>query len=563
MNSTGKRIPMMLALSKDTLSPILTKVEEEPKPESEPPKKDAPIKVDLDGLELRIVKPNVTPDVYERVEMVGDRLLLATNSELTYYDLTDRKGGTISAIEPFAVVPEYYSLNFSVSDDGKKVILYGPKQRVIDAAATEVAGNTGEIQYGGLQLLVDPKAEASEIYVDAWRKIRDYFYADNMHGVNWESIKKKYEPYVRLVRDRNDLDQILEWMRAEVNTGHMYGSSGDSRSLFKDQPSGYLGADFTPDAGYLKVKKILRGNGQITPSPLAGVGLNINVGTYILEIGGVPAVPGTDYFRGLRGRAGKPVEIVVNDKPTREGARTVLITPIATEGRLRYYDWVDSRRKYVTDKSGGKLGYIHLSAMGENDFADFIRQYFPQRDKEGLVIDIRYNGGGNLAGPLRDILSKKTEMWGSVRNGASYPGRSGDAFIGHMVCLVNEHSYSEGEGFPFYFRKDNLGPIIGKRTWGGYVGSWPSWPLVDGGSVAVSHYGGWNPGPEGWGIEGEGIVPDITVENDPTDFAKGIDSQLDKGIEVLLKQIKDKPVVWPTQPPFPTKPLHRAKPPQK
>lgn len=557
MNSNGKSTVFLLALSKDTKSPFLTKSDDtEEKPSAEEKKPEAPkdTKIDVEGLESRLISVPLPEDLYSEAIVAGDRIIAPTDKELKYFDIKTKKGGSFGPISPMWVVPEWESRVFELSPDASKLLIIDSKPRVIATNESAVTPDSGKVNFGGIRIEVDPKSEWNQMFNESWRYIRTYFYDPNMHGINWPAIKDKYAPYVRLVRNRTDLTYIIKWLESEVNTGHMYNGGGDTRSTYRPQTAAYLGIDTKPDQGFLKITNILKGDHFSKASPFAQVGLGVSVGDYILSIAGVDVSTTSDPYQGIRGRAGKTVEIVVNTKPTREGAKTIVVQPIESERELRTQDWTDRQREYVKKKSGGKIGYIHLAAMGNEDFADFIKQYYAQDHLEGMIIDIRYNGGGNLAGPITEILARTVKMWGYLRTAGDYKGRDSDAFLGHLACMVNEHSYSEGEGFPYYFRAAKLGPIIGKRTWGGYVGSWPGWPLVDGSSVSVSHYGGWNP-KEGWVIEGTGVIPDIEVENDPAAFAAGNDMQLDKAIEVLLKQIKEKPVVYPTRPAFPNKAL--------
>jgi tricorn protease len=587
MNSNGKAAPYLIALKEGEKSPLLTKTDDdsETPPASKPTeplkregtKEDAPkvdgsqveghkpeaakpaLKIDLDGLEQRLIPVPAPPDSYGEIQIVGDRVLLVGENSLKYYDLKARTFGTVAPLAPFGVVPGWFPRWVHLSADGAKVLLYGPTPRVVATTAVDQKPDAGQIHFGQLQIAVHPRQEWRQIFEDTWRTIRDNFYADNLHGVNWAAMRDKYRALIPLVRDRSDLQIVIGWLQAEMNTGHMYASYANPFVKALALKPASLGVETAPESGFMKITRIYKGNGYVKASPLAAPGLGVKEGTYLIEVAGAPAQNSDDVNQVLRGRAGNPIELKVNSLPSAQGARTIVVEPLPDDNALRYYDWVEKNRLYVDRKSNGKLGYIHLYAMNGATFADFIRQYLPQSDKEGIVVDIRYNGGGNLAGPLTTILARKVLMWGHIRNAPDYPGRDQGAFLGHLVCLVNEHSYSEGEGFPFYFRAAKLGPIFGKRTWGGYVGSSPAWPMVDGSDVSVSHYGGWTP-KEGWVIEGTGVVPDREIENDPTVYAKGIDSQLDAEIDYLLEKAKKEPVVLPQHPPFPVKPLRGEKP---
>jgi tricorn protease len=312
----------------------------------------------------------------------------------------------------------------------------------------------------------------------------------------------------------------------------------------------YLGVDLEADpSGYYRLSKILRGDGfrASERSPLVGVGKNVKEGMIVLEIAGVPAKVGTDPYLGLQGRAGQVVSVVVNSKPTKEGATTLYVRPIPSETRLRYLDWVESNRRYVEKASGGRLGYVHLAAMTTQDMNDFVKQYFGQRDKEGIVVDTRFNNGGNVQSVINQILASRLTGFFNMRDSSLSWTRQGDYFEGPMVCLQNEFNISCGEEFPHRFRDLKLGPVIGRRTMGGEVGSSPGWPLLDGGVVSVPNYGMWTP-EDGWVIEGEGVSPDIDVPSNPNAFVSGKDPQLDAGISYLLEDLRKNPRSKPKQP---------------
>jgi len=450
MNSGAKARPFLLALMDGDKSPLLTKSDEDEDAsgagkgtkESKPDDKKPSFKVDLEGLNQRLITVPAPADVYGEIQIVGDRVLLVSNTSLKYYDLKAKSFGTTTALAPFPVVPGWHARLIHLSSDGSKILAFGPKPRVIAATDEEQKPDVGAIHFGQLKINVAAREEWSEIFEDVWRTIRDNFYAENLHGVNWPAMRTKYKALIPLVRSRSDLDYVIKWLSAEVNTGHMYTDYASPFLTSQTAKPAYLGIDLISDSGFLKITRIYRGNGYVKPSPLAAQGLGVKEGDYLIEVAGVPAVDGTDISLGMRGRAGNPIEIKLNSKPMADGARTILVEPLDSDIDLRYYDWVDKNRRYVDRKSGGKLGYIHLDAMTKSTFADFIRQYLPQSAKEGIVIDIRFNGGGNLAGPLTSILSRKVLMWGHLRNAPDYPGRDQRAFLGHLACLVNEHSYS-------------------------------------------------------------------------------------------------------------------------
>jgi len=570
----------LLALKKETRSPFLPESDEEkPQPEAadkpaetkdakpaeKPAAQPAAIEIDGDGLAERFIEVPVAAANYTSLAMAGDRIFMlaprsAPNSgaALTYYDIKAKKAGAVA--ENLG--------GFQVSGDGKKLLLSGvggqgagPVLRVVDITAADVKATDPAVDFAGFMLRINPQAEWENMYWDAWRLIRDYFYVANLHGADWPAVGKKYAALLPSVRSRGELNELLRWMLAELNISHAHAVGGDRRVEARPLPTpAFLGIDVEPDpSGFYKISRILRGEGfsEAERSPLAAPGVNVAEGHYLIEVAGVPAKEGEDFLQGLVGRAGQVVTVKVNDRPTPEGARTVRVRPIANERRLRYLEWVKGRRDYVRKAAQGRLGYIHLNAMGDADMADFIRQYFPQRGREAMVMDLRFNGGGYISTFVINVLKQRVAAYFNQRANPQPWTRQSEFFSGPMACLINEFSGSNGEEFPHHFRSLGLGPLIGRRTWGGEVGSDPGWPLADGGLVYVPNYGAWTP-KDGWIIEGKGVSPDYDVESDPNAWARGKDPQLDKTIDLLLAELKKNPVPRPVQPPDPVRVRPRA-----
>ncbi|MFI5386927.1 MAG: S41 family peptidase, partial [Fimbriimonadales bacterium] len=533
----------LLILTKDALSPLKPKDEEEGAAEAKDAAKE-PFKLDLDGLYGRFVELPIPPAQYDHLEFAADRVLAhdPIEGEIRFYDLKTKKAGTLATAAP----------SMQLSDDGKHVLIAaGPNLRVIDATGE----NDTKVGFAGLQIRIDPKAEWKEMFWDAWRTIRDYFYVQNLHGADWPAIGAKYAAMLPSVRSRDELDLLLRWLQGELSISHSFLSNGDVRSLVKPARPSFLGADLEPgENGFYRIKHIYRGMDfeAADRSPLAEPGLNIKDGDYLIEVGSRPAKIGTSWREALLGRAGQQLTIKVNATASAAGARSVEIKPAASEQSMRRWDWVEQRRQYVDKASGGKLAYLHLQAMSTPDMADFIRQYFPQRNKQGLVVDVRFNTGGFVSDYIITILKQKGLAFWNARNTSVPWTRQSDFFPGPMVCLENEFNYSDGEEFPYYFRAMKLGPVIGRRTRGGEVGSDPGWPLADGGRVSVPNYGMFSP-ESGWVIEGHGVEPDIDVLSDPNAWARGKDPQLDKAIEVLMEQMAKHPYKIPAFPPDPVK----------
>jgi tricorn protease len=546
----------LLALKKDTRSPFLPDNDEESPPSAAAEKKDEPkanvVEIDFDGLYDRLIEIPVPPAQYSQIAVVGDRVLLLASGNLTFYDLKAKKSGKVAEGVSW----------FQVSADAKKLLLYsGANSRVVDVTAQDVPANSGKLDFAAFQLRIHPKAEWEQMYWDAWRLIRDYFYVANLHGADWQALGNKYAKWLPSVRSRDELNQLIRWLLAELTISHAGVFGGDTRSQPRTAQPAFLGVDVEPDAsGYYKITKIIRGDGfhPAERSPLAAPGLNVKEGDFLIEVAGVPAREGSDFLQGLVGRAGQVVAVKVNDKPTPDGARTVRVKPVSSERRMRYLQWVKEKRDYVAKSSGGRIGYLHLAAMGDADMADFIKQYLPQRNKDALVIDVRFNGGGYISAAVNTVLKSKVHAFFNTRANPQPWTRQGDYFAGPMACLINEFNYSDGELFPHEFRSLGLGPLIGRRTASGEVGSDPGWPLADGGVVRVPNYGAWTP-QDGWIIENKGVSPDYDVESDPNAYAQGKDPQLDKAIEVLLESLKKNPVKRPMQPPDPVRVKNKGK----
>lgn len=538
-------------VSPKTPSPFLTKNDveapKEDKPKEDKPAEDKPKEekpedkgneVDAAGLFSRRIQVPVAAGTYTQIQVVGTRVLLAGGGQISYYDLAKKSGGTVTP-----------GRSFQVSNDRKKLLVDG--RRAVDVTGDSVPATAGMPKTGALMLTVDPVKEWSQMYWDAWRLLRDFFYVENMHGLDWKMIGDKYAKYLPAVRSRDELDELIRWMQCELGSSHQYLSIGDARDIKPRLTPGFLGIDLVAaDGGNYKIGHICRGDGFLTTerSPLAEPSLNVKEGMFVLEIAGVPTKVGNDVYGGLVGRVGQVVGVRVNDKPGTEGSRMVYVKPVASETRMRNLDWVAANREYVTKRSEGKVGYIYLDAMGNGDMSDFVKQYFPQRGKDALLVDVRFNNGGYVQDFIIRILSHKLSGFFNMRESPGSWSRQGDYFSGPLACLINEFSISCGEEFPYHFKDKRLGPLIGRRTMGGEVGSSPGWSLMDGGVVSVPNYGMWVPG-TGWVIEGEGVKPDMDVPSDPNAYVAGRDPQLDAGVDWLLEEARKRPPVKRDPPP--------------
>ncbi|UCG53140.1 MAG: PDZ domain-containing protein, partial [Candidatus Latescibacterota bacterium] len=460
------------------------------------------------------------------------------------YAMKDREENTIAEDAP----------GYTLSHDGKKMLVRsGGAYKLYDAKAKP--GDPKTVSTAGLVVDRIPAEEWAQIFDEVWRRFRDFFYVENMHGYDWKAIGNQYRPLLEHVAHRADLNYVLGEMVAELTASHSYISGGDYE--IPDRPQVALpGALFELDeeAGRYRIAEILQGQNEEDRyrSPLTEIGVDAKVGDYILAIDGEDLTADVNPYRLLRYKADRPVEFTLNSKPEMEDSRTVTVEPVSSERALRYLNWVVRNREKVTEATDGRVGYLHVPDMGTDGIREFIKWFYGQIRKEGLIIDVRGNGGGNVSQMLIERLRRELLSIDYSRNSEYTSPYPATVFHGHMVCLLNETSASDGDIFPAMFRKAGLGPLIGKRSWGGVIGISGRGPLIDGGSVYVPEYGFVNTEGE-WDIENWGVEPDIVVENDPKLVIEGRDPQLERGIEEIMKMLKAEPKPLPKRPPDPVR----------
>jgi tricorn protease len=406
-----------------------------------------------------------------------------------------------------------------------------------------------------MEMKLDLRAEWDQIFDECWRQMKYFFYAPNMHGVDWEAVRVKYEPLARAVNHRADLTYVIGEMIGELSAGHTYVGGGDLPTL-KKVKVGLLGAIFDrdPQAGFYRVAKILRGQNwdRSLRSPLTEIGVDVKDGDYLIAINGKLTSQMNDMYEALYNTVGRQVTLKVNSKPQEPGSREVVVLPIESEQSLVYYTWVEENIAKVDKATGGKVGYIHIPDMGPRGLNEFVKHYYPQLRKKALIIDVRGNGGGNVSPMIIERLRREIAMMEMSRDAIARPDP--DSFLlGPKICLINEFSASDGDLFPYRFKKYGLGKLVGKRTWGGVVGIRGSLPLLDGGFLNKPEFAPFSVDGKKWIIEGIGVEPDISVDNDPAKEYAGIDQQLNKAIEVILEELKTKEVKLPGIPPYPKK----------
>ncbi len=535
---------------------------EEKKSEAAKPKKPVVVKVDADGIQNRIVGLEITPGNYRNIRMVDDRIFYLRRtagddvgeddddgdgrdrkSHLCSYSLEDRKETVIGDVN-----------DYQITFDGKKMLVKIKKDyAIIDLPKDKIETKDHEHKIEGLDMQLDRHAEWNQIYFECWRHMRDFFYSPTMNGVDWKAMRDKYAALVPFVNHRNDLTYLLGELIGELNSGHTYVAGGER----PDTPRvklGLLGAELSRETATraYKIDRILPGENwdKHTRSPLTAVGVNVKAGDYILAINGTPVSSLANLYQALIGTADKQVILRVNSKPSDAGARDVTVVPTANEGPLYYLDWVQKNIDYVTKKTNGDVGYLHIPDMGRPGLNEFTKLYFPQIRKHALIVDVRGNGGGFVSPLVLERLRRAFVMVGIARNGMPQPDPA-HAFMGPMVTLINEFSASDGDIFPFRFKTLGLGKLIGKRTWGGVVGIRNSLPLVDGGNFFKPEFALYSKDGKEWIIEGHGVDPDIVVDNDPAKEFHGEDQQLDRGIQQIEEELKTKRYELPPVPPYP------------
>ncbi|MBN1339073.1 MAG: PD40 domain-containing protein [Bacteroidales bacterium] len=543
-----KDIDNPLKPENDEVSQKAGEITEEAKDKEEDDAREK-VEIDFDGIIGRIVGLPVKAGSYWNLALAGGNVYYAYNSasdekaSLKYFDFKSKEEKELG---------EYG--NFIISSDKKKMALnVNGKYTVIDLPKSKISAEKFA-DLGNMKVWVNLKEEWAQIYHESWRQMRDFFYDPNMHGVDWNSIRVKYQPLVSYVNNRNDLNYIIGEMIGELNVGHAYVSGGDKPAPERIK-TGLPGAEFTRDnSGFYKITKILRGENwtKNTRSPLTEVGVDIHEGDYIIEINGQDVSGVNDIYSLLVAKAGVQVELTVNSLPQKEGSRKEIIVPLDDVNDLYYYNWVQDNLKKVEEKTGGQVGYIHIPDMSAQGLNEFVKYYYPQLKKRALIIDDRGNGGGNVSPMIIERLRRELAMMRISRNGSPRTSPAGMQY-GPKVMLIDNYSASDGDLFPYQFRKYGLGKLIGVRTWGGVVGIRGSLPFIDGGNMTRPEFATYDAEGKEFVIEGHGVEPDIWIDNDPAREYAGEDQQLDKAIEVILEELKNWPEGWPEIPPYPDK----------
>lgn len=513
------------------------------------------VDIDFDGLAKRVLRVPVDASNFGGLHVV-DGALLVLETDPPYYGRSPAAPPRIKRFDfdarEFTTLEEGVSA-MDLSVDGNKLLIgKNGGWTVRDVSGN---GDPETVATDGLVTVVDPAAEWNTAFDEVWRRFRDFFYVENMHGYDWQAIGAQYRELLPHVAHRSDLNDVMGQMIAELNVSHAYVSGGDLG--LPERPDVALpGVRFELDAeaGRYRVARILPGQNDDPRyrSPLTEVGSIARAGEYVLAINGQPLTAERNPYQLLSGLSGDRVELTLSASADGTERRSVLFQPIDSEQPLHYLDFVTTNKQRVEEASDGRLGYLHIPDMGATGIREFIKWFYGQIDRDGLVIDVRANGGGNVSQAIIERLAREPLALGYSRtmpDPSTYPAQ---AFAGHLVALLNENSASDGDIFPYQFRNAGLGPLIGQRSWGGVVGITNHGPLIDGGTVFVPEFGFLDTDGE-YVIEGEGVSPDIEVRNDPASRLRGEDRQLSAAIEYLLERLQEDPVALPERPEDPVK----------
>jgi tricorn protease len=562
----------LIALSKDTESPFKPKSDEvQVGPEAKADdkaagekdaKKDASpkvvtVKVDEDGIMDRLIGLPIDASNYSSIHAVGDRVYYVRHESvdnntlegappklrtLLSYNLKDLKETELGQVS-----------DYDITADGKKMLLAIAKDFALIDLPTAKFEVKDKLSFDGLEMNLDRRAEWTQIYNECWRQMRDFFFSPTMNGVDWQAMHDKYAALVPYAQTRYDLTYLISELIGEIHSGHTYVGGGD-RPMAPRVLTGLLGAELSrdPQSRAYRIDRILHGENwqESTRSPLTEIGVNVSDGDYILAVDGRPVSAMDNIYSALVGKAGKEVVLRVNSKPVDAGARSVTVVPIGDEAPLYYETWVKHNIDYVSQKTGGQVGYLHIPDMGPEGLREFAKHFAAQLRKKALIIDERGNGGGNVSPLIIERLTRQLVMFEKARN-ADPQTNPADMQLGPKLLLMDEFSASDGDIFPYRFKMDGIGLLVGKRSWGGVVGIRNTLPIVDGGFINKPEFAPYSKDGKSWPIEGHGVDPDIVVDNDPAKEFAGVDQQLDRAIEEILKQLKAYPQDIPPPPPFP------------
>ncbi|MBE0659768.1 MAG: PDZ domain-containing protein, partial [Bryobacteraceae bacterium] len=573
MSSIGRvqdRSAYLIVLSKTEPSPLAPESDEEKaadkkdepkkdeakpaagaKPDPAAAKKEVAVTIDFDGISQRILALPFPARNYSQLDapkagvvyLVEDPAVQAFGPPARTLHKFDFKTRKVDK-----VMDGLATLVFS--RNGEKMVFRQGQRWAISGTAAPPKPGEGTIRTADMEAMIDPVAEWKQMFYEVWRLQRDFLYAPNFHGLDLEKAKEKYASYLSAVAHRADLNYLFGEMLGEVSVGHMYVGGGAFPDV-KSVPVGLLGADYKVENGRYRFARIYDGENW-NPSlraPLTQPGVNVQAGEYLLAVNGRDVTSSEEVYSFFQGLSGKSVVLKVGPNPDGAGSRDVTVVPIPNEGGLRYMAWVEDNRRKVDQLSGGRLGYVHLPNTAEQGYSNFNRWFFAQVGKQGMVLDERFNGGGSVADYIVDYLRRPLLNFFSTRAGNDFTTPM-NAVFGPKVMIVNEFAGSGGDAMPWMFRKLKIGPLVGKRTWGGLVGIFGYPSLLDGGRVTAPNLAFYNT--EGqWDVENHGVDPDIEIDHDPALVRQGKDPQLEKAVATALELLEKSPLPKYQRPAYP------------
>ncbi|MGB7296438.1 MAG: PDZ domain-containing protein [Candidatus Aminicenantales bacterium] len=565
----------VMVLRKDLPSPLAPESDEEKGKEEEKAEKKTEGKKEAEKAAEKAKdkdKPKEPEKVNIDFDTIGQRILALPIPAKNYQKLAAGKEGTIFVLEASPLLFRYsregmtlhkFELaerkfekfldnvnGFVLSADGEKILYISGESWTIAPTTGKAEPGKGLLRTAEMEVYIEPRVEWKQMYHEVWRIERDFFYDPGAHGLDIKAAEKKYSVYLDGLAGRQDLNYLFEEMLGELTCGHVFVGGGDLPEI-KTVPGGLLGADYIIENGRYRFALVYNGENwnPRLQAPLTQPGVNVKEGEYLIAVNGRDVKAPDEIYKFFEATAGRQVTIKVGPSPDGQDAREVVVVPVADESGLRHLAWIEDNRRKVDKMSNGRLAYVYLPDTAQGGFTNFNRYYFAQVGKEGAVIDERYNGGGLIADYIIDYMRRPLMGYFAARDGADYITPVGSIY-GPKVMIINEYAGSGGDMMPWLFRAAGIGPLVGKRTWGGLVGMAGAAPLMDGGFTGAPQSGFWNPNGT-WDVENHGVDPDIEVENDPASLKEGRDPQLERAVQVCLELLAKNPPPKHKKPTYP------------
>jgi len=540
------RSAYVMVLRKDTPSPLAAESDEETEKKDPAKEEKAVTRIDADGLSQRILALPVPRRDYRGLDA-------GKAGEVFLFEARDNAPGSVHKFELKTRKSHVFAAGvaaFGLSANGEKAIYRKETQWSVAPTDAPAKAGEGNLNTAAIEVWVDPREEWKQMYREAWRMQRDYLYDPKLHGVDARAMSERYEKYLRGIGSRADLNYLFAEMLGHLAIGHLYVRGGEVPAG-KRVPGGLLGADYEVAAGRYRIKNIFNGENwnPTLRAPLTAPGVDVRAGDYVLSIDGRDVRPDAEIHAYLEGRSGKQVRLRVSADPAGANARESIVVPVDSEAQLRYFAWVEGNRRKVDAASNGKLAYVYMPDTGGGGYESFVRYYYAQSGREGVIIDERFNGGGQAADYVIDVLRREPMNYWRTRYGhdTTTPVMG---ITGPRVMIVNEFAGSGGDAMPYYFRFHKVGTLVGTRTWGGLVGILGYPPLMDGGSLTAPNFAFRNLA-GAFDVENNGVAPDVESWNDPAAVRRGHDPQLEKAIAIALEQLEKNPVKKPAEPVYP------------